>query len=114
MFGGGVQSFLPTKNGRVVCGCFRMDLNPEAPQEILVGVGVQRVKNAHLVVLQKTSVPVFIKKEAEDWEYMGRFRATRYLTKEHKLLVDEQRTKDESIAGILYMELEPDVAVLVN
>ena len=104
ILGGGVQSFLPTKNGRVICGCFRLDLNPDAPREILVGVGEQRVRNAQTLKLQGTSVPVFTKKVAEDWEYVGHFKATRYLEKNHPLLADEPRTKREDIAGILYLE----------
>jgi len=31
LLGGGIQSYLPHKNGQVVCGCFRKDLNPLAP-----------------------------------------------------------------------------------
>ncbi len=109
MVGGGIQSFLPTKNGRVVCGCFLLDLNPAAPAEVLVGIGPRREATAHTAVLQQTPFPIFLKREAGDWEYVGKYRAVRYLHREHALLEAEERVKRADVAGILYMEpaLEP-------
>jgi len=104
MVGGGVQSFLPTKNGWVVCGCFKLDLNPEAPAEVLVGVGPQREGSAKVAVLQQKPFPVFLKREANNWEYVGIYRATRYLERNHSLLANETRTQRADVAGILYME----------
>ena len=103
--GGGFQSILPTKNGRVVCGCFELSINPEAPREVLVGVGPLRERTATWTVLQQTPIPVFVKREAGEWEYMGRWRAVRYLDSSHKLLEGEERAKRKGVAGILYMEL---------
>lgn len=104
MVGGGIQSFLPTKNGRVVCGCFKLDQNPDAPKEVLVGLGPQREGSAKTVVLQQTPIPVFVKREVGEWEYIGVYRATRYLHQDHALLADEARAKKADVAGILYME----------
>jgi hypothetical protein len=105
--GGGVQSFLPTKNGYVVCGCFKLDQNPDAPNEVLVGVGPQREGTARLIVLQQTPIPIFLKREIGEWEYVGKYMGTRYLDREHRFLADEERTKKPGIAGILYMHKEP-------
>jgi hypothetical protein len=107
MLGGGVQAFLPTKNGRVVCGCFKLDLNPDAPKEVLVGEGPQRVRSAEIAVLQRTPFPIFLKRDVDEWEYVGDYRAVRYLDRGHKLLEAEERSKREGIAGILYMEVAP-------
>jgi hypothetical protein len=104
MLGGGVQAFLPTKNGRVVCGCFKLDLNPDAPSEVLVGFGPQRETSARTAVLQQTPFPIFLKREVDAWEYVGIYRAVRYLTRGHDLLKEEERAKREDVAGILYME----------
>lgn len=104
--GGGVQSILPTKNGRVVCGCFKLDTNPDAPEEVLVAAGPQRENSARTVVLQQTTIPVFVKGEVGEWEYKGLYRATRYLHNEHPLLADEARAKRPDVAGILYMAKE--------
>jgi len=104
MVGGSVQSPLPTRNGRVVCGCFKLDQNPDAPKEVLVGLGPQRENSAKTVVLQLEPIPVFVKREVGEWEYIGIYRATRYLHQDHKMLQDEERTKKPDVAGILYME----------
>jgi hypothetical protein len=108
MLGGGIQGFLPTKNGRVVCGCFHLKLNPDAPAEILVGTGPQREKTAHTAVLQRTPFPIFLKKEVGEWECVGEYLATRYLNRDHKLLESEERAKRADVAGILYMEKVTD------
>ena len=104
--GGGVQAFLPTKNGRVVCGCFKLDANPNAPDEVLVGPGPQRENSARTVVLQQTAIPIFLKREVGEWEYVGNYRATRYLDHEHALLAEEARARRDDVAGILYMARE--------
>lgn len=104
MYGGGKDAFLPTKNGRVVCGCFRLDTNPEAPAEIRVGVGPIRETSARTAVLQQTPFPIFLKREEGEWEYIGNYRATRYLHRGHKFLAEDERAKSEALAGILYME----------
>ena len=104
LLGGGAQSFLPMKNGRVVCGCFRLDTNPDAPKEILVGVGEQRVRSAQVTKLQDSAIPIFLKRQSDEWEYVGMYKATRYLDKAHHLLEAEERAKRTDVAGILYME----------
>ena len=35
--GGEKVTYLPQKEGKIVCGCFSTDFNPEAPLVILVG-----------------------------------------------------------------------------
>ena len=104
MLGGGVQAFLPTKNGRVVCGCFKLDLNPDAPEEVLVGLGPQREASARTAVLQRTPFPVFLKRDVDVWHYVGDYCAMRYLDRGHKLLEAEARAKREDVAGILYLQ----------
>ena len=111
MVGGGIQSFLPTKNGKVVCGCFSPDLHPDAPEEVVVAVGPQREQTAVTAVLQLTSFPIFLKRDSGLWECMGDYRGTRYLQRGHKLLEAEARVKSEKVAGILYMaRVDPALA----
>jgi hypothetical protein len=104
MVGGGVQSFLPTKNGRVTCGCFVLKQNPDAPAEVLVGIGPQRERTAQVAVLQQTPFPVFVKREVGDWEFVGIWRGARYLHCGHKFLAEDERAKAEDVAGILFLE----------
>jgi hypothetical protein len=51
--GGGLQDYLPHKNLRVVCGCFRTDTNPAAPEVILPGIGPDIQKWARVFRNQK-------------------------------------------------------------
>ena len=74
--GGGTHDFLPHNNKSVVCGCFRKDLNPNAPYEVLPGKGVNVRRWAdHLGTAQKNqAIPIFIKKAAKQWEFVGPWR----------------------------------------
>lgn len=73
-YGGGVQSYLPNRDGRVTCGCFSPDLNPHAPDEILVGDGPNIKESARLLIRQGGAIPVFVKRATNAWEYLGRYR----------------------------------------
>lgn len=76
--GGGIQDYLPHINGRVVCGAFRTDTNPKAPEEILVGNGPNIMKYGKILCEQSGSIPVFIKKASNRWEYRGEYSADRW------------------------------------
>jgi hypothetical protein len=66
--GGEKVSYLSEKAGRIVCGCFSPESNPEAPYEILVGgadedgsAGPIRNK-ARILARHDGSIPVFLKR----------------------------------------------------
>lgn len=71
--GGGVQAYLPTNDGHVVCGAFRLDTNPDVPQVVLPGFGPQIEKTAELFASQAECVPVFIKRGTNAWEFVGHY-----------------------------------------
>ncbi len=102
LLGGGLQEFLPTKNGRVVCACLRTDLNPHAPETVWVGAGSRREGTARTAVLQGESFPVFLRREdvagEDSWEYVGWHRGVHYRTPGPEL--------PGSVVGVL--TLEPD------
>src|SRR5947209_6540621 len=62
LLGGGTQEYLPTKNGRVVCGCFRPDANPDAPMIVLPGFGEKIERTAEIFANQGGAVPIFLKR----------------------------------------------------
>ena len=72
--GGGKQTFLPTKNNKVVCVCLTKDLNPNAPYEIVVGDGPIITSSAKRFADQSTYVPTFMKIKSNEWAYEGDFR----------------------------------------
>ena len=72
--GGGKGDALPHQNGRVVAGCFRRDLNPDAPDVILVGTGPNAQHWAEQFSRQVEPVPVFLKVGTDRWCHVGRYR----------------------------------------
>lgn len=75
--GGNRIWFLPVKNNKVVCGCFTMSDNPDAPEEVLFGPGPKREETAQLVFEQGKSgqaIPIFLFRDAKKWKFVGKYR----------------------------------------
>jgi hypothetical protein len=85
LVGGNARAFLPrVAGGDVVAGCFDPAKNPRAPAEVLVHSAPNAVLAAVRFVEQgrerRGAVPVFLRREPNVWEYVGRYRAGRYVT----------------------------------
>ena len=78
--GGSEIEYLPTENKRVVCGCFTLEHNPEAPEVIIPGTGKVIEREAKLFCEQEHPVPIFIKRRVNEWEYVGHYKAVRHST----------------------------------
>lgn len=78
--GGSEVWFLPTVGGRVVCGCFNLDHNPDAPDRILPGTGPMIERTAEWFCGQDHPVPIFIKRCPKEWENVGHYQADRSST----------------------------------
>ena len=74
--GGGLRDSLPHRDGRVVCGAFTPDRNPEAPRVVLIG-GARLDRWAEVLVRQAEAVPIFLKRSPRKWEYVGDYRVGR-------------------------------------
>lgn len=105
LFGGNSQHYLPHSKGDVVSGCFDPLKNPNAPKEVLVGSGRDRVKYAKRFVAQNVPVPIFLKRASKQYQFVGYFRAKRYSDDPSEVA---QKTKNLSstneITGVLYLE----------
>ena len=72
--GGEIQSYLPQRDGRIVCGRFTLKMNPDAPEEVPVGVKKKVVEKAETLSRQADSrIPVFTKPDGRgsEWTYRG-------------------------------------------
>lgn len=69
--GGSIQTYLPTRHGRIVAICLDPVKNPGAPREILVGTGPRIRQAGRDLVRQGGPLPVFLKRGAGLWEAMG-------------------------------------------
>lgn len=75
-FGGSKQSYLPTLSRQVVAVCVKPKLNPRAPNVVLCGKGPIIASTGAALAKQHDSVPVFIKRGVNRWEYQGKFKVT--------------------------------------
>lgn len=79
-FGGEVKGgiFLPSNGGRIVCGCITTEMNPDAPECILVGNRPRVVARARKMANQGGSIPIFVKQAVNQWEYRGTYDFVRF------------------------------------
>src|SRR4051812_1432251 len=112
MLGGEKVSYLPQKDGRIVCGCFSHESNPEAPYVILVGGdedGVEHPveKKAKILERQEEPIPVFLKRATNDWLFEGRFRVRRAI-RDRKTLDEKQRKagRDDVVMALVLESVE--------
>ena len=105
--GGGVEEYLPARDGRIVCGAFRPDTNPDAPMIILAGKSAKIRKAAEQFAAQTDAVPVFLKRDANRWQYVGRFRVQRASTDPADIAKHEKRAnRQNAVSIVLFLERE--------
>jgi 5-methylcytosine-specific restriction protein A len=107
--GGEKVSHLPQKDGKIVCGCFSMESNPEAPYVVLVGgsddgVGRSVERKAKLLAKQPEPIPVFLKRTSNDWVFEGYFRVQRAIR--DRSFLDEKERKAGRTNVVLALILE--------
>ena len=64
----------------MVCGCFRPELSPDAPDVVLPERAAASERWARVFATQDGSIPCFLKKQADAWEYVGCFRVRRVIS----------------------------------
>ncbi len=101
---GSMQIYLPHFNGRVVCGCFDVSLNPNAPEEILVGEGEDVVKYAKVLSLQIGPIPVFMKQSTKKWKYIGNYSALNYSENLEEVAAKANAAERSDVVGVLYLK----------
>lgn len=101
--GGSLQSYLPTLNGVVLCACLRLDTNPGAPRVILPGNGPGIEEAARLLRAQVGPIPVFIKHEANAWEYVGDYEVEPRLWTAGDIAAQARRSGRSDITSVIWM-----------
>src|SRR6266487_1810409 len=92
--GGSEQSYLPERNGRILCGCFDPESNTRAPAEIDAGNGPLVIAGAKRLASGNGVIPVFLKRRVNSWEYVGRYKCTGYSEDKKDLYPNVQRRED--------------------
>jgi len=105
--GGGEREYLPRVNGKVVCACLRLDLNPDAPVIILAGFGPQIEESAAALCKQSGKILVFIKQAIKEWEYIGDYAVEKFSTNAEEIKKQEIRSGRfgrDGISRIIYLK----------
>lgn len=104
LIGGGLQDYLPHTSGRVVCGCFRKDTNPKAPEVVLPGNGPRIMKWARVFREQKQAVPIFIKKGVNSWEYVGDYAVDRWTEDPSDIVEHAKAAGRADVTSVLFLK----------
>ena len=104
LLGGGIQDYLPHKNGQVVCGCFRKALNPFAPDIVLPGKGLEIMKWAKVFREQTYPIPIFIKLRSNVWEYVGNYKVESWTIDMNVIAKYTEYTGRNTITSVLFLE----------
>src|SRR5262249_31772923 len=102
--GGDLIAYLPSSQGRIVCGCFRLDTNPHAPEVILPGTGPAIEGKAATLCRQPGQLPVFIKRDTNTWEYMGDYRVRDRSTSSQVIAEHARRAGRSDVTSVIFME----------
>ena len=102
ILGGETQSVLPSKNGKIVAGCFSRDLNPAAPEVIYPGVGPSIVSRVMLAVVQGTSLPLFLRNEDDTFEFVGYYRPEKFVQSREEVMGAMASAGRDDISGLLH------------
>lgn len=110
----GGDSYIRTKAGEVKGLALRCDLNPAAPEIIVVGRGPQIERRAELLLATNHGVPTYIKEFADSWRYVGKYRATSYRTNAQAIAKYRGDRPAQNVAGILFLEAVDRISVNVS
>ncbi len=103
LLGGGIQGYLPHKDGKVVAGCFGLKRNPEAPDVVLVGSGPETVRWAKVLCEQEYPVPVFAKQQPNEWKYVGEYKVKDWTEDPADLQEYGERAGRTGITRVLFL-----------
>jgi hypothetical protein len=104
LLGGGLQDYLPHQDGQVVCGCFRRDTNPNAPDIILPGNGPDIQKWARVFREQSYPIPIFIKRESNAWEYVGDYEVERWADNSSEIVRYAKLSERTDVTSVLFLK----------
>ena len=100
----GGDSYIRTKNNHVKGLALTLELNPDAPEVVVVGDGPRIIANANLLFKSQAVVPAYIKRATNSWEYLGKYRATAFCRDKKTIEEYRHHRLARSVAGILFLE----------
>jgi len=101
--GAGGQSCILHKKNTMVALAMKPELNPDAPNVLLVGKGPKKEKYAKILLADGNHGPVFTKKASNQWENCGEFKAEKIDHNRQLITLQSQRCGRRDIWGVLYL-----------
>lgn len=105
--GGELQTYLPTRDGKVVAVCVNRKHNRGAPEVILPGFPPKVRRNAEIYHQQGTAVPLFIKERSNAWRYAGDYQV-------HERSVDPDVIADQAAKSCRSIDTVSQVLFLIR
>jgi hypothetical protein len=96
--------YLPHRDGKVVAGCFTLELNPEAPLVVLAGDGPQVREWADIFCAQAGAIPVCVKSGMGEWLCAGRFKLVRAGTDPAEIALHSAAAHRSDIHKLLFLQ----------
>jgi hypothetical protein len=107
LLGGDPVQYLPMSDGLVTCACLTPKSNPDAPNVILAGKSPHTVDRAKKLCKQGGTIPVFIKRAAKAWEYVGRYEVERCSEAQGDLHRYRERATRPEIKLVVFLKKSP-------
>lgn len=109
----GGDDYIRTKGNEVRGLALRLDVNPKAPDVVAFGTGPRIVARAQRLLNSGLSVPAFVKRGVNAWEYLGHYRATAIRRDASTIRQYASDRRPGSVAGVIFLEAstEPQVRV---
>lgn len=101
---GSTPYYLLHQDGKVVAGCFTLELNPEAPLVILAGNGPQVREWADIFSAQTGSIPVCVKSGMGEWLCSGNFKLARSSTDSNEIAMHSALARRSDVCKLLFLQ----------
>jgi len=96
--------YLLHRDGKVVAGCFTLEINPEAPLVVLAGDGPQIREWADLFCAQTSSIPVCVKSSLGEWLCCGNFKLVRSSTDPAEIARHSAQARRSDVYKLFFLQ----------
>jgi len=96
--------YLLHRDGKVVAGCFTLELNPEAPLVVLAGDGPLIREWADIFCAQTDSIPVCVKSGLGEWLCRGNFKLLRSSTDPAQIASRSALARRSDVYKLLFLK----------
>lgn len=96
--------YLLHRDGKVVAGCFTLEINTEAPLVVLAGDGPQIREWADLFCAQTSSIPVCVKSGLGEWLCCGNFKLVRSSTDPAEIARHSAQARRSDVYKLFFLQ----------